>query len=104
MAQFDVYENLNPDTCPTVPFLLDVQAEVLESLATRVVVPLIRVSVMGTPARHLNPEFEIGNVGVVMSTAELAGVSARLLGPKVASLNARRDEIMDALDFLLTGF
>ena len=104
MAQFDVYENLNPDTCPTVPFLLDVQAEVLESLATRVVVPLIRVSFMGTPARHLNPEFEIGNVGVVMSTAELAGVPARLLGPKVDSLNARRDEIMAALDFLLTGF
>jgi toxin CcdB len=69
-----------------------------------VVVPLIRVSVMGTPARHLNPEFEIGNVGVVMSTAELAGVPARLLGPKVDSLNARRDEIMAALDFLLTGF
>jgi toxin CcdB len=38
-----------------------------------------------------------------MSTAELAGVSNRALGEKVASLKNKRDEIIAALDLLFTG-
>ena len=39
-----------------------------------------------------------------MSTAELAGVDKKILGEKVCSLDKHRDEIIGALDFLLTGF
>jgi toxin CcdB len=39
-----------------------------------------------------------------MSTAELAGVSLRSIGEKVASLKDHRDEIVAALDFLFAGF
>jgi toxin CcdB len=39
-----------------------------------------------------------------MSTAELAGVSMRALGKRVDSLQDQRNEIITALDFLLTGF
>ena len=42
MPQFDVYRNENPGTCEEFPFLVDVQAELLEELATRVVVPLAK--------------------------------------------------------------
>jgi toxin CcdB len=38
-----------------------------------------------------------------MSTAELAGVPARILGDKVLSLKSKRDEIIAALDMLFTG-
>lgn len=55
MAQFDVYENPNPDTQKTVPYLLDVQADLLADLATHVVVPLVPVAIMGKAARYLNP-------------------------------------------------
>ncbi len=41
MAQFDVFENPNEETKQAIPFLLDVQAELLDVLSTRVVVPLI---------------------------------------------------------------
>ena len=34
MAQFDVYRNPNPATRGRIPFVLDVQAALLESLAT----------------------------------------------------------------------
>jgi len=40
MAQFDVYRNAHPATRARVPYLLDVQSDLLETLATRVVVPL----------------------------------------------------------------
>jgi toxin CcdB len=104
MAQFDVFENPNKETNQVVPYLLDVQADLLDTLSTRVVVPLVAASAMGKAVKHLNPEFEIRNAAVFMSTAELAGIPVRSLGEKVTSLKDRRYEIMAALDFLFTGF
>lgn len=104
MAQFDVYENPNPATSPSIPYLLDVQVEFLDTLGTRLVVPLVSAAFFGKAATRLNPQFTIGQDMVVMSTAELAGISARLLGQKVCSLKGQRDEIVAALDFLFTGF
>jgi toxin CcdB len=83
--------------------LLDVQADLLDTLATRVVVPLVLVEEMGLAAKNLNPIFKIKSTAVVMSTAELAGVSIRALGDKVASLKSKRDEIIAALDLMFTG-
>ena len=103
MAQFDVYLNPNPNTRKPIPYLLDVQTDLLDTLATRVVVPLVLAEEMGLAARHLNPQFKIKGMAVVMSTAELAGVPIRLLGDKVASLKNKRDEIIAALDLLFTG-
>jgi toxin CcdB len=104
MAQFDVFENANPETNQTIPYLLDVQADLLDALATRVVVPLIAASAMGKPINHLTPEFTVRNAAVFMSTAELAGVPVQAIGGKVGSLKDRRHEIIAALDFLFTGF
>ena len=74
MAQFDVYENPDPQTSKEVPYLVDVQHELLDELATRVVIPLLTRAAMPHPAQTLNPEFEIEGRVVVLSTAELAGV------------------------------
>lgn len=103
MAQFDVYLNPNAATRKAIPYLLDVQADLLDTLATRVVAPLVLEEEMGLAARHLNPQFKIKGVAVVMSTAELAGVPTRSLGDKVTTLKSKRDEIIAALDLLFTG-
>ena len=103
MAQFDIHRNISPDSREWAPYLLDVQNDLLDPLATRVVVPLIKTEEMAKPAKRLNPRFTVGNTVVLMSTAELAGVPVRTLGEKVASLGERRDEIMAALDMLFTG-
>ncbi len=103
MAQFDVYLNPNAATRKAIPVLLDVQADLLDTLATRVVAPLVLAEEMGLAAKHLNPQFKVKGVSVVMSAAELAGVPTRSLGNKVASLKTRRDEIIAALDLLFTG-
>ncbi len=79
------------------------QADLLDTLATRVVVPLILAEEMELAAKHLNPQFKIKGAAVVMSTAELAGVANRSLGDKVATLKNKRDEIIAALDLLFTG-
>lgn len=103
MAQFDVSRNTNPVSSSVIPYLLDVQSDLLGVLSTRVVVPLVRAAEMGKAAQTLNPQFKIEDVAVVMSTAEIAGVPCRSLGEKVTSLQGRRDEIIAALDLLFTG-
>jgi toxin CcdB len=104
MAQFDVYLNRHQQTRQEIPFLLDLQADILDNLVTRVVVPLYSIAAFGIPARHLNPRFSVNQKDVIMSTAELAGVPTMILGDKIASLAEKRDEIIAALDFLFTGF
>ena len=103
MAQFDVYLNPNPDTRKAIPYLLDVQTDLLDTLATRVVVPLVLAKEMGMAAKQLNPKFTIKGAAVVMSSAELAGIAKRSLGDKVMSLKNKREEIISALDLLFTG-
>ncbi len=104
MAQFDVYENPNEHTRKNVPYLLDLQADLLNSLATRVVAPLVSATAMDKPIDHLNPRFQIKRKTVYLSSAELAGVPVRTLGEKVGSLKDQRHVIIPALDFLFTGF
>lgn len=102
MKQFDVYRNPGPHA-KHVPYLLDVQSDLLVDVLTRIVVPLARATLHPKVAR-LYPEFEVEGVHVVMLTTDLAGVGKSEIGARVASLADRRDEIRDALDFALQGF
>ena len=80
MRQFDVYENPNVETNQVIPYLLDIQADLLASLKTRVVIPLVNIASAGKPIKHLNPGFDIEQTTVFMSTAELAGIPISFLG------------------------
>ena len=104
MAQFDVYRNPNAATRARVPFLLDVQVALLESLATRIVVPLCKPEALGgKAAERLNPQFEVEGRRVVMLTQEMAGIPRKALGELAANLAGERGQIIAALDFAFTG-
>jgi len=104
MPQFAVHKNTNAATKAAVPFLLDVQSDLISELATRVVVPLYTATAMkGKTLRSLMPTFEIDDKQYVMVTPQLAGIATRQLGAQVADLSAQRNEIIAALDLLITG-
>lgn len=102
MAQFDVYRNLNSVTSDAIPYLLDVQSDLIDVLRTRVVVPLECCSSF-QPTERLSPMFTIEGCQVAMSTPELAGVHQNLLGEYVCSLSSDRQDILAALDLLFSG-
>ena len=105
MPQFTVYENINEQTKVTYPYLLDVQNDLLESLNTRVVIPMCLSSAIGErPIANLSPRFEINGTSYTLLTPQLAGIAISDLGPAVDDLSAYRPEIIKALDFLFTGF
>ncbi len=103
MAQFEVYRNPNTASAPSIPFLLDVQSDFLSGFSTRVVVPLAPVQSIGKSAQRLHPQFQIDGVNMVMITELMAAVPKAALGGPVISLAHHRDEIVAALDFLITG-
>ncbi len=104
MAQFNVYENKNPETRRTFPYLLDVQADILEELPTRVVVPLVDSSLLRKLTPIINPQFTINETEVVMLTPQISGVPLHVLGTRVCSLEDKRSLIVAALDFMFVGF
>ena len=104
MAQYGVYENTNQETCQTFPYMLDIQADVLNDLPTRVVVPLVLSSLLKKSIPILTPLFRICESEVLMLTPQLVGVQMQVLGTRVCSLKEQRSDIIAALDLLITGF
>lgn len=100
MARFTVYPALEPEGS----FLLDVQADVMRHLNTRLVVPLMPLSKAPTPATRLNPLFTIDGKQYSMVTQYMASIPANELKRAALSLSDRRDEIVAAIDLLLQGF
>ena len=101
MAQFDVYENKNIKTRDEIPFLLDIQHNILEDSSTRVMIPLgFQTQINNT----INPSFLINETKVTLMTTFMATMAVKQLGQKVYSLKDNRDEIISSIDFLITGF
>jgi toxin CcdB len=65
--QGDVHRNTD-DATGQIPYLLDLQADLLDELQTRVVAPLVRAEAFGRRADRLHPVFEIEGTSVVMAT------------------------------------
>jgi toxin CcdB len=99
MARHGVYKN--PKTAGLV---LDVQNDILDMIALRVVVPLMPADKYTRIAARLNPEFEIGGRKYMMLTQLIATVPAAVLGTPVASLKQHQHTITEALDMLFQGF
>lgn len=100
MARFDVHAM--PGQRPG--YLLDVQANLLDRLDTRVVVPLFAEKEAPPPMMGLNPVFDIRGQRYVMVTQSIATLRRRDLGKAVLSLDDQHQQITNALDMLLTGY
>jgi toxin CcdB len=99
MARFDFYGHPGGSG-----FLLDVQANLMNSLNTRIVVPLMPRNNAPKPAGRLNPVFQIEGKAFIMVTQFLAAILVSELGEKAGSLAHREVEIGDALDMIFVGF
>ncbi len=99
MARYNVYS-----VSPGGIFVIDVQAELLDNLGTRVVVPLLLKSEISTPLKDLNPTFDIAGNQYVMVTQAIASIPVKSLRTLITSLREHQDVIVRALDMLLSGY
>ena len=104
MSQFSVYRNKNASTKARFPLLVDLQSDLLEPLATRVVAPLaLAASARSRKMETLTPILTVEGKDYLMITPQLAGVAVRELGASVADVSDQRAVIVAALDFLISG-
>ena len=99
MARFDVFAFPEREG-----FLLDVQADLLDGLNTRIVVPMLGMSDAPKPAERLNPVFEIEGKPYVLVTQFFASVPRSQLKKPQINLSIYSDKITDALDMVFQGF
>jgi len=104
MNRYSLYKNENKSSKKTYPFFVDVQSDLLDSLNSRVVIPLsLNKETNNTNVKNLCPVFDIEGENYILLTHQMTSVPYSLLKKKVGSLENYRYEILGAIDILLTG-
>jgi toxin CcdB len=102
MAQFDVHRNPGRHS-ERIPFVVIVQSTLYDDYRRRVVVPLVNKSSLGKVTNpRFNPTFRIKGQSVVLHPLEIVSVAKENLGERVGTLEGDGDDIIAALDELLT--
>jgi len=96
---------MNQNTRKTFPYIVDVQSSLLESLETRLVIPLMLKSILGEKAIHnLTPCITLKHQEYLVVTPQMAAIHKKHLGTLVDNLRNDRNAIVSSIDFLFTGF
>ncbi len=101
MARFDVYTHPDAELRKQTPYLVDVQNSFLETLKTRIVIPLRSSEYISNRLRDLNPVFEIAGSDVVLDTAAMAAFPTALLKRPITDFTKHAAVVTGAIDTLL---
>ena len=104
MGQFTVYLNEDDSSNDTYPYFIDIQNSLLNDLNSRIVIPLSKhSSLKGISAKKLCSVIHINSEKMVLLTNQMTTVPKSILKTEVISLESFRHEIIDAIDFLISG-
>jgi toxin CcdB len=102
MAQFDVHRNIGKHR-DSIPFVVVVQSSQFDDYRRRVIVPLVRKSAVGKLSHaSFNPTFRVRGTLVVLHPLEIVSIPIEQLGALVGSLSDEGQQIIAALDELLS--
>jgi len=105
MAQYSIYQNKNENTKKIYPYLIDVQTSLLDSLETKLVIPLsLKKNFENKLIKNLNVIIEINGKEYIILTQQLAAIPKQFIGELVLNSSGKRQEILSSIDFLITGF
>jgi toxin CcdB len=103
MAQYDVHRNSDTETAVNFPYIVDVQADLLRHLDTRLVVPLGRAATGFKSLARLTPQVEVEGEHLLFLVNHAVSMQRSILGPVVGSVAENSIDLLNAIDFLLTG-
>ena len=103
MAQFDLHKNPNPLARKYAPYLVNLQSDHLEHIATRLCAPVKSARISSKPIAGLMPEIEIDGKRFFVFMQEIAAVPASILGQRAASAARYRFQLIAAVDLLVSG-
>lgn len=103
MAQYDVYANPSASAKTGVPFVVVLQGDLLDGLATRLTVPLATAEFSGKVPRALCPTVVVKGQALHALAHFAAPLPTKMLRKPVANLSARASELLAAVDAVLSG-
>ena len=104
MSQFVVYKNTDKNTSNAYPYFIDLQSDFLSGLNSRLVAPLTPADLLENKApSHLCPIIKLQDEQFVVLTHQMASMPSKLLSQSIADMSEYRDELVGAIDFLITG-
>ena len=103
MAQFDVYPNPSESADKGIPFVVVLQSDLLDALATRFVMPLAALEFADKVPEKLCPSVMVNGQKLRALAHYAAPVPVRSLRQMVGNLSSQSHLLIAAMDVVLSG-
>ncbi|MFM8609473.1 MAG: CcdB family protein [Burkholderiaceae bacterium] len=103
MAQYDVHPNPSASAQQGIPYVVVVQSDLLDALATRLVIPLATADAQSRMPARLCPLINVNGQRLHALAHYAAPLPARLLKRPVANVQAQASALVAAMDVVLSG-
>jgi toxin CcdB len=103
MAQFDVFPNPSRSVADGIPYVVVIQSDLLDGLATRLTMPLAEPGAMGKVPTVLCPTISVNGRRLNALAHYTAPLPAKLLRRPVDNVAAQASALVAAVDAVLSG-
>ena len=104
MARFDIYPNPITQDRAALPYVLEIQSDLLYAFLERVCVPLVRGGAIPGLTERFNPTINVNGEPLRLHPLGIAVFYTNELKNTVGSASAQALPIETALDMLLRGY
>ncbi len=103
MAQFDVYANPSHSAAQGIPYVVVVQSDLLDALATRMTIPLALVTFADKAPEKLCPSITVNGQQLRVLAHYAAPLPTRSLRQVVANVAPQASALIAAIDVVIAG-
>jgi len=103
MAQYDVFPNPSNSAKDGIPYVVVVQSDLLDALATRLVIPLAKLSFVGQVPAALCPAITVKGQLFNALAHYVAPLPVKQLRRPVDNVAAQASALVAAMDVVLSG-
>jgi len=103
MAQYDVFPNPSRSRADGIPCVVVIQSELLDGLATRLVIPLAQPDAIDKVPTALCPSINVNGQRLHALAHYAAPLPAKLLRRPLANVAAQASALVGAMDAVLSG-
>ena len=103
MAQYDVFPNPSRSAADSIPYVVVIQSDLLDALATRLTVPLAELNFAGKVPTALCPVITVNGQRLHALAHYAAPLPAKLLRRPVDNVATQGSALVAAIDAVLSG-
>jgi toxin CcdB len=103
MAQYDVFANPSRSAAEGIPFVVVIQSDLLDALATRLTIPLAQPDTMLKAPSVLCPVIQVQGKRLQALAHYTAPLPTKLLRKPVDNVAAQASALVAAVDAVLSG-